>query len=125
MAIRQSDEKFLVQKVLPAMLKVEELLLAQDRATDLRLGEEQEWPLTVELTTAIDDIVLRIKRQGSWGWKTINERLESIQQERCEHTLRVPGYRVHTNEQGHQYKEIACERCKLVTGAMSVEETAS
>lgn len=124
MAIRQSDEKFLVQKVLPAMLKVEELLLAQDRATDLRLGEEQEWPLTAELTTAIDDIVLRIKRQGSWGWKTINERLESIQQERCEHTLRVPSYRVHTNEQGHQYKEIACDRCKLVTGAMSVEETA-
>lgn len=92
MAIRQVDERFLVGTIIPALLRAEELADALDDLDHIRQRtkgvEYVESAAAKTFTTALDDLCLRIKYEGTLGaWKSIEERLPSIRR-RCPHPER-------------------------------------
>jgi hypothetical protein len=120
-AIRQSDEQFLMKTVVPALQQAESYFRTQDLLLAMRDGEDEVTSsITADVTRALDDLCLRVKHHGSWGWATIRERMEEIQ-ERCEHAARRP-WTITVKETGERFRVVRCDRCKLDLSRDPIEE---
>lgn len=113
MAIRQSDERFLMTKVWPAMAEAERYLRGQDALEAVRHGEELEYSaLTQQVLDALDELALRIKRQGGLsGWKVVNERVIVIQESRCAHKGWFASGTQKERSDGSVFIIMTCHRC--------------
>ena len=115
LAIRQSDEQFMVKTILPALMQAEAHLEALDMATTVMAQDDEIYvsPLHDLVTTAIDETMLRIKRQGSWSWASIKERWPGIM-ERCEHKITWP-WDISEEVDGEEvkYRVRKCQRCSF------------
>lgn len=120
MAIRQSDERFIVNTVVPALRAAEILSKRLDAVDSCRDQEKTESELTLLLQDALDEIALRIRRHGSSHWKFVQGRLVEIQ-ERCPHDMRQPWT---TTDNGVTFKVIKCVRCQaeVERTEVSIEE---
>lgn len=124
MAIRQSDEQFLMKTVVPALQQAETYFRTQDLLLAMRDGEDEVVSqITADVVLALDELCLRIKKQGSWGWAAIRERMEDIQG-RCEHGEFRPWIVTATDEEGvkNRYRAVRCVRCQWEQERTFVEE---